>query len=142
MKRDRENVGISNLQPKRISPRRAMQEVNRNSPSATKRDRNRSTSTVVSPSKVRHKLFVEQVSKLTPGQQMVRCPECSSPSPVSSVPPSPPLRVRSQRAECSSTKCGFVFCPECKCEEHLGPAGFCAVQVLPVNELKQDTGLG
>ena len=29
-----------------------------------------------------------------------------------------------------------------ECEEHLGPAGFCAVQVLPVNELKEDNGLG
>ena len=28
-----------------------------------------------------------------------------------------------------------------ECEEHLGHAGFCAVQVLPVNELKRETGL-
>ena len=28
-----------------------------------------------------------------------------------------------------------------ECEDHLGPAGFCAVQVLPVNELKEASGL-
>ena len=26
-----------------------------------------------------------------------------------------------------------------ECEEHLGPAGFCALQLLPVNELKKQT---
>ena len=29
-----------------------------------------------------------------------------------------------------------------ECEEHFGPAGYCAVQILPPNELKQATGQG
>ena len=27
-----------------------------------------------------------------------------------------------------------------ECEEHLGPAGYCAVQILPANELRQPIG--
>jgi len=113
MKIERENVGVENLRPKRISPRRVMQDTsNRISPTASKRDRNRSVSTVISPSKVRHKLFVEEASKLTAGERLVACPECTSPSRVTLS------QTSGQRAECSSPQCQFVFCPECKCDPH------------------------
>merc|ERR1712218_361545 len=108
MKIERENVGVENLRPKRISPRRAMQDTsNRISPTASKRDRNRSVSTVISPSKVRYKLFVDEASKLTAGERLVACPECARPSQSSG-----------QRAQCSSPQCQIVFCPECKCDPH------------------------
>lgn len=115
MKTERENVGVDlRLQNRRISPRRVMHEVANTrykiSPTAAKRDRTRSSSTLVSPSKVRHKLFVDEASKLTAGERLTKCPVCSSPSRVS-----PPAR-----ALCSSARCQFVFCPECSCAEHPG----------------------
>jgi len=115
MKTERENVGADlQLKSRRISPRRVMVEVANTrykvSPTAAKRDRTRSSSTLVSPSKVRHKLFVDEASKLTAGERLTKCPVCSSPSRVS-----PPTR-----ALCSSARCQFVFCPECSSAEHPG----------------------
>lgn len=115
MKTERENVGAElQLKNRRISPRRMMQDVAniryKVSPTAAKRDRTRSSSILVSPSKVRHKLFVDEASKLTAGERLTKCPVCSSPSRVS-----PPAR-----AVCSSARCQFVFCPECSSAEHPG----------------------
>ena len=129
MKIERENYGVSlNLERKRISPRRVLREVvnlrnNQLSPSsAAKRERDPASqsATIISPSKIRHKLFVDQAKTLTPGERLVHCPLCTSPSRVSvvSLPNIPNLQ--SQKAECSSPKCQFSFCPECKCQDHGG----------------------
>jgi len=128
MKIERENYG-QRLQfiNKRISPRRILREVvniknNSTSPTSVKRDRNASSSAVVSPSKIRHKLFVEQARTLTPGERLVHCPLCTSPSRVSLLPASSSsgANVQSGKAECSSPKCQFLFCPDCQGKEHPG----------------------
>lgn len=120
MKRERENLGKENFSSRRISPRRAMSNIiNRTSPNAAKRDRNHSASTIVSPSKVRHKLFVEEAMKLPVGERLIPCPQCSSPSRVSAISVSTPAVSRqTEKATCSSSKCSLVFCPECKCPDH------------------------
>lgn len=81
---DRENWGKQNVI--RSSPRRAMADlanVNRLSPSS-KRDRNPSSNALLSPSKIRHRLFVEEAAKLSPGERLVHCPLCTSPCRVTS----------------------------------------------------------
>jgi len=139
-KLDRENWGNKLGGRSRSSPRRAMTDVanvNRVSPS-TKRDRNSSTNALLSPSKIRHRLFVEEAAKLSPGERLVHCPLCTSPCRVSSPSPATPTQARGgpspasplqasssapclvQQAACSSAKCRFVFCPLCHCEEHSG----------------------
>jgi len=129
MRVNRENAGVSfvKLRSKLASPRRVMQEVANFqplSPSSGKRDRNPSSSAIVSPSKIRHKLFVDEAKKLNPGERLVHCPLCTSPSRVSlSTVPSPIPTVSSQnfqKARCSSPKCNFEFCPDCQCEHHEG----------------------
>jgi len=95
------------------SPRRVMQQLN-NQPrqggnSGEKRERASSSAALVSPSKVRHRLFVEEARKILPGERLTHCPLCTSPS-----------RVSASKAECSSSKCNFVFCPDCLCENHEG----------------------
>jgi len=128
MKIERENFGAK-LQvgpPKRTSPRRVLKEMvnikNQISPSSVKRDRNPSSSTIISPSKIRHKLFVDQAKTLTPGERLVHCPLCTSPSRVSilSSSTSSSQNLQIQKAQCSSPKCQFQFCPDCQCEEHQG----------------------
>lgn len=129
MRVNRENAGVNfvKLRSKLASPRRVMQEVANFqplSPSSGKRDRNPSSSAIVSPSKIRHKLFVDEAKKLNPGERLVHCPLCTSPSRVSlTTIPSPIPTVSSQnfqRARCSSPKCNFEFCPDCQCEHHEG----------------------
>jgi len=134
MKIERENFGVK-LQltgAKRISPRRKVlgnvANIRANSqvsPTSVKRDRNPSSSgaNLVSPSKIRLKLFMDQAKTLTPEQRLVHCPLCTSPSRVSLLPQSPSKeasssRMQTQRAECSSPKCHFSFCPDCQCQEH------------------------
>jgi len=129
MRVNRENVGVKlALRSKLASPRRVMQEVaniNFLSPSSGKRDRNPSSSATVSPSKIRHKLFVDEARKLSPGERLVHCPLCTSPSRVSlaqnfsSIVQCQNLQ-NFQKARCSSPKCNFEFCPHCQCEEHSG----------------------
>ena len=82
---------------------------------------------------MRHRLFVEEARKILPGEfyilnqqwsvpfgsyfqscftageRLTHCPLCTSPS-----------RVSASKAECSSSKCNFVFCPDCLCENHEG----------------------
>jgi len=119
-KRDQENDGFT--APSRLglaSPRRVMQQLNNQQAqggnnnggngSGGKRDRAGSVAALVSPSKVRHRLFVEEARRLSPGERLTHCPLCTSPS-----------RVSASRAECSSSKCSFVFCPDCLCEHHEG----------------------
>merc|ERR1719209_1310637 len=117
-KRDQENDGFT--APSRLgpaSPRRVMQQLNNQQPrgnnggngSGGKRDRAGSVAALVSPSKVRHRLFMEEARMLNPGERLTHCPLCTSPS-----------RVSASRAECSSSKCSFVFCPDCLCEHHEG----------------------
>ena len=91
---------------------------NQISPSSVKRDRNPSSSTIISPSKIRHKLFVDQAKTLTPGERLVHCPLCTSPSRVSilSSSTSSSQNLQIQKAECSSPKCQFQFCQNCQCE--------------------------
>jgi len=114
VKKDKENFGVD-AERKRISPRRVLREFsnikNQISPNSTKRERDNrsSSSSLVSPSKVRHMLFVDQAKNLTPGERLVQCPLCTSPS-----------RVSSTKAECSSPRCLFVFCPDCQCRDHPG----------------------
>jgi len=127
MKIERENFGAKlQFGPKRTSPRRVLKEMvnikNQTSPTSVKRDRNPSLSTIISPSKIRHKLFVDQAKTLTPGERLVHCPLCTSPSRVSILSPSTPTsaNLQSQKAECSSPKCQFQFCPDCQCGEHPG----------------------
>lgn len=122
-KLERENLGKENFLCRRISPRRAMVDIiNRTSPNGAKRDRNHSASILVSPSKVRHKLFLEEGKKLSDGERLVKCPTCFSPSRVTRIPvsaDSPPAVTRQkEKATCSSPQCSFVFCPECQCEDH------------------------
>jgi len=134
-KLDRENWGKERIT--RSSPRRAMTDlanVNRLSPSS-KRDRNPSCSALLSPSKIRHRLFVEEAAKLSPGERLVHCPLCTSPCRVTSAtpptraaatpppsiatpPPSKSTPCLTSQAICSSAKCSFIFCPECHCEDH------------------------
>jgi len=134
MKIERENFGVAlTFTNKRISPRRILREVvnikngSLSPTNSAKRDRNPSVSAIVSPSKIRHKLFVDQAKTLTPGERLVHCPLCTSPSRVSIV--SPPddsqggggINLQSHsKAECSSAKCQFLFCPDCHCQEHPG----------------------
>lgn len=125
MKIERENFGVSLQVGKRISPRRKVFGNVGNiqvSPTSVKRDRNPSSSApmLVSPSKIRLKLFMDQAKTLTPEQRLVHCPLCTSPSRVSLLPQSPTSvsRMQTQRAECSSPKCHFSFCPDCQCGEH------------------------
>jgi len=129
MRVNRENAGHSfvKLRSKLSSPRRVMQEVaniTSYSPSSGKRDRNPSCSTIVSPSKIRHKLFVDEAKKLNPGERLVHCPLCTSPSRVSvsisSNVTSATSNTNIHKALCSSPKCKFEFCPDCQCEEHAG----------------------
>jgi len=133
MRVNRENAGekLALLRSKVVSPRRVMQEVaNINvSPSSGKRDRNPSSAAIVSPSKIRHKLFVEEARKLTPGESLVHCPLCTSPSRVSfaqkwvknSTPAGSSQNLQNfPKAQCSSPKCNFEFCPDCQCEDHTG----------------------
>jgi len=129
MRVNRENAGLNfvKLRSKLSSPRRVMQEVanfQSLSPISGKRDRNPSSSTLVSPSKIRHKLFVDEARKLNPGERLVHCPLCTSPSRVSisAVPSSTPTLTSQnfQKARCSSPKCNFEFCPDCQCEHHAG----------------------
>jgi len=124
MRIEQENIGVKlSLRSKLMSPRRVMQEVaniNFLSPNSGKRDRDLASSVIVSPSKFRHKLFVDEASKLSPGERLVHCPLCTSPSRVTtpSIPPQPTNSC--QQAMCSSSKCRFVFCPMCQCEVHEG----------------------
>ena len=131
MKIERENFGVELkvVGGKRISPRRRVfgnvsniRSHSQVSPTSAKRDRNPSSSApaLVSPSKIRLKLFMDQAKTLTPEQRLVHCPLCTSPSRVSLLPlsPSPSPRMQTQRAECSSPKCQFSFCPDCQCPEH------------------------
>jgi len=117
-KRNQENDGFT--APSRLgptSPRRVMQQLNNQQPrgnnggsgSGGKRDRAGSAAALVSPSKVRHRLFMEEARMLNPGERLTHCPLCTSPS-----------RVSASRAECSSSKCSFLFCPDCLCEHHEG----------------------
>ena len=138
MKIERENFGVAlQFTNKRISPRRILREVvnikngSISPTNSVKRDRHPSMTPIVSPSKIRHKLFVDQAKTLTPGERLVRCPLCTSPSRVSIIQPpddsnvacssSGPLNLQSHsKAECSSPKCQFLFCPDCQCQEHPG----------------------
>jgi len=114
VKKDKENFGVE-VERKRISPRRVLREFsnikNQISPTSAKRERDNrsSSSSLVSPSKIRHKLFVDQAKNLTPGERLVQCPLCTRPS-----------RVSLTKAECSSPTCLFVFCPDCQCRDHTG----------------------
>lgn len=130
MRVNRENAGAF-LRSKVVSPRRVMQEVANItvSPSSGKRDRNPSSAALVSPSKIRHKLFVDEARKLTPGESLVHCPLCTSPSRVSfaqkwvknSTPAGSSQNLQNfPKAQCSSPKCSFEFCPDCQCEDHTG----------------------
>jgi len=93
-----------------LSPRRPCQTLNTNrSPGQGKRDRGASAAKIVSPSKIRHRLFLEEVSKLSPGERLTQCPVCTSPS-----------RVAGPIATCSKQTCNFTFCPDCLCEQHGG----------------------
>jgi len=75
---------------------------------------------LISPSKVRHRLFVSEAAKLCPGERLVHCPLCTSPSRVTAS--STQLQDRQEVATCSSSRCSFVFCPLCQCEQHQGRA--------------------
>lgn len=129
MRVDRENIGEKlALRSKLGSPRRVMQEVaniNFLSPNTGKRDRNPSISAIVSPSKIRHMLFMDEARKLSPGERLVHCPLCTSPSRVTLAQnfsqSGSSLNLQTiQRAQCSSPKCNFEFCPHCQCEDHSG----------------------
>jgi len=123
---DRENFGkkvVLRSSCVVISPRRVMGEMNyccnsvssyTVSPGGTKRDSTSRSSSLVSPSKIRHRLFVTEAAKLSPGERLVHCPLCTKPSRVN-------IHIEGEeRAECSSVKCGFIFCPLCQCAQHEG----------------------
>jgi len=135
---DRENFGMKlSLRSVVASPvnkeRRVMGEVmncsNRGvvaasasllSPNSGVKRENQGEADIISPSKVRHRLFVSEAAKLSPGERLVHCPLCTSPSRVAASSSS---EVQEQEvATCSSTRCSFVFCPNCQCEQHVGRA--------------------
>jgi hypothetical protein len=124
MKIEQENFGLSLLLSKRSSPRQAMQEVantNRLSP-PSKRDLPAACANITSPSKIRHKLFVNEAAKLGPGERLVPCPLCTNPSRVlnNAKPSTTATPGHTTTAECSAPRCGFLFCSNCQCEEHPG----------------------
>lgn len=124
-KRDQENEGTKLLlRSGPLSPRRAMASLttwsNRSPGQNAKRERGASAVPAASPSKIRHQLFLAEGRLLNPGDRLTQCPVCTSPSRVPGPPTSPALSPNHGRAaaRCSSAKCGFLFCPDCLCEEH------------------------
>jgi len=108
-KRDQENHGSAVLLGRSGSPRRAMATLTNNRSPAGGKRAPAAAPVEVSPSKVRHRLFLEEARRLSPGERLQHCPLCTAPS-----------RVAGARAECSAPKCAFLFCPDCLCEEHQG----------------------
>jgi len=109
-KKNRENLEKSYRAP-RLTPRKALGNVS-NYQSKTKREREEGekAGNVVSPSKVRHHLFREEAAKLSPGEELQRCPRCTFPAVVD-------LSV-SAVASCTSKSCSFTFCTRCRCGDH------------------------
>lgn len=105
----------------RLTPRKAMSNVsNTMSSPSSKRDRESSMNnssassssssfSFVSPSKIRHKLFSDEASKLEPGEQLIQCPRCTNPSRV---------KPSESQATCIRIFCNFNFCTACMCEVH------------------------
>jgi len=110
-KKNRENFGYSYC-AQRLTPRKGLSILNTNYQSKTKREREEcaKAANVVSPSKVRHHLFREEAAKLSPGEELQRCPRCTFPSVVD-------LSV-SAVASCTSKSCSFTFCTRCRCGDH------------------------
>lgn len=127
--------------------RRAMRDlanVNRSSSSSIS-ERNPSRCPLPPPSKIRHRLVVEETSMLAPGENLVPFPLCTSPCRVTSSTPqfraiaanpwtvTPPPSVSrtnatppakkstlymASQANCSNVKCYFISCPECQNKDH------------------------
>lgn len=125
---NRENFGEKLVLRSFISsPRKVMQDVANLTVSSSDLKRSRklssSSASAVSPSKIRHNLFLDEARKLHHGERLVHCPLCTNPSRVSVAPctsSSAPQLPGVQLAQCSSPKCNFKFCPLCQCEEHGG----------------------
>lgn len=82
---------------------------------AVERGRATAAANAVSPSKIRHRLFADEASKLGPGEHLEYCPRCTSPA-----------RVMNFRASCTRVSCEFAFCTRCMCEAHAdGDSGDC-----------------
>ena len=55
-------------------------------------------------------LIEQEAAKLSPGEELQRCPRCTFPSVVD-------LSV-SAVASCTSKSCSFTFCTRCRCGDH------------------------
>lgn len=114
-----ENVNVNLLHPQqksrllKTSPRKALGVVTNllASPSSEgKRSKEKSPPTnVISPSKLRHRLFAEEASRLGPDEQLKQCPRCTMPCRVT-----PPKSL----GQCTRISCQFAFCIQCLCPAH------------------------
>eukprot|EP00096_Caligus_rogercresseyi_P012489 TRINITY_DN5240_c0_g1_i2.p1 TRINITY_DN5240_c0_g1~~TRINITY_DN5240_c0_g1_i2.p1 ORF type:complete len:316 (+),score=73.16 TRINITY_DN5240_c0_g1_i2:85-948(+) len=119
VKSDSENSGYEEMRRQRNTPRKAMANVSNfvlgsgssaSSSSGLVSARRALHDSPGSPSKMRHRLFTEEASKLSPGECLQSCPRCTNPSRV----------IPSEfRATCSRMSCGFEFCTKCMCAAHI-----------------------
>ncbi|XP_040582268.1 F-box only protein 5 [Lepeophtheirus salmonis] len=125
LKSDYENSGYEEHHLQRSTPRKAMSNVSNLVASSSSTSSfgvqrrvplTASTPLPTSPSKIRHRLFTEEASKLSPGECLQSCPRCTNPSRV----------ILSEcRATCSRISCGFEFCTKCMCSAHVGTQSVC-----------------
>lgn len=124
VKLNRENYGRV-VPMTRSSSRIALKEMNRISPQ-NKRNRESSNSApnVISPSKIRSRLFTEdtpvvgEIPLLEKSVRYLHCPHCSATSKVKSCQDK--TNCAYEVAECSSKSCGFIFCVKCLYMDHSG----------------------
>ena len=114
-------TNVSNLP--QISPNyqnkrreRSAEEINRSVAGSSSSSAAAAEAAIISPSKIRHRLFTDEASKLAPGEQLQSCPRCTSPSRVV------PFEFR---ATCTRASCGFEFCTRCMCQAHAKDASVC-----------------
>jgi len=126
--RNRENYGRA-VTITRSSPRIALKEVKRNISPQNKRNRESSNSapSVISPSKIRNRLFTEEKSEIFERPvRYLHCPHCSATSKVKSVQGKDGSCY--EVAECGSKTCNLVFCVKCLYIDHKG--GACQIPQL------------
>eukprot|EP00088_Acartia_fossae_P021267 TRINITY_DN2273_c0_g1_i1.p1 TRINITY_DN2273_c0_g1~~TRINITY_DN2273_c0_g1_i1.p1 ORF type:complete len:564 (-),score=103.59 TRINITY_DN2273_c0_g1_i1:1137-2828(-) len=116
IKLNRENYGSRVLPPgnTRSSSRIALKEVNRNvsPPNKRNRDGSHSAPTIISPSKIRNRLFTDKDDS---DIRFLHCPHCRRTSRVKEKSGS-----EYEVAECSSRTCGLIFCVKCLAVDHPG----------------------
>lgn len=122
MKLNRENFGRV-IPITRSSSRIALKEINRNISPQNKRNRESSNSapSVISPSKIRSRLFAEdkpEIPLLEKTDRYLHCPHCSATSKVKTCQDKNESDY--EVAECGNKSCSFVFCVKCLYMDHAG----------------------